>query len=1769
MNIPVRTLTRLATLVAALSLGSSAPAQTFWTGVNNVSATTNWSDTLNWSTFASPGGTDVVFTNTGVATLGTINNVVDTSTSLASLTYANTNGSHTTLIAPGVTLDISGLSGPNGSALFAGAPVTTDVPAFTNVITGAGAALTINSSFANLIVRQGPNGGAVGNRVTLDLSGVDTFNATVGRVLLSGNSPATQNRSTGRLILAKTNVITASGTSPALVVGESTSNNGGGSTVVLGQTNALFVNNIAIGRTKENGSSIRFNTAFANSTALIRGADGVSALGSWTMGDGAADSGTTTCNGTSDFSGGTVDALVTTMQVGRGSSGGTGGNQSVGTFTFSGGTVEVATLQIGLQGGSNAKGGSGTMNVNGGLLRVTSALELGRTVGGVGYNLTVARLNINGGTVETPAITASYSGLISTNNNIAMTNGTLIVADLAGPGITSFTMSNSVLTVKALASGATVIVTNHAQGGTTNRINITEVPVIAAYPAQFPIIKYSGALGGTFNTGLGTLPASSPAFSGYISNNTANSSIDLVITGGPVPARQISWSGATDSNWDTTTANWRFSGSPTTYNQEDFVRFDDSATGTPTVNLTAAMQPSSVTVSNQGKTYGLTGSGTLSGVTGITKDGAGTLYITNSGINDYTGGLNLIAGTVRVGDGGFSGNLGTGNIANNGTLIFNRGDAVTVADVISGAGTVTKQGAGVLTLSGGNSYTGATLVQAGTLSTLNNTALGATNGTTTVSSGASLDVNARNLGAEIVNVSGVGDGGAGAIVNSGAQSLNALRYVTLLGNTTFGGAGRWDIRAAPSTGDPSLAALSTGGNAYSLTKIGFNQISIVGATVDPALGNVDVQQGTLSLETAVTGLGNPANSLTVAAGATMQLFNLTNQLNKVILLSSDSFTPSLVNASGANTILGPITLVNDAVFNVNGTSLNVAGNLTGGLLTKQGSGNLIVSGTATHAGTVANVGTFTVNGTHSGGVTNTSTFTVFGGAGNVTGFSDLAGFLLPGSTNAIGTLTLSGLVLQGGAIPVFDLGPTATVGGIANDLVVVNGNLTVNGNTIEIKPVGLLQLGVPYRLFNYTGSLIENAPLNVASVNGYNFTVSTATPGQINIVASGGPPVWNGGSLTVNNWSDPANWNGVTIQPNDTLYFAGGSRLNNINDTAADTTYTDLVFSTGAGAFTLNGNSVILAGSIVNSSENSQRVNLPITVNTSGRVLSGDTAPLIIGGGLTNAAVGFSTLRFDGTGTLTNLIGDIGGGTNVIAMNDTNGNWTLVDNAANAPITVPWAFAISNGTFNFGSGASAPVFTSTTVNGQPTDNQLGSVSGADATFNMVAGTLTTTARFNTATGLNSTSTVNQVGGTWNLGNQFQGANGGNAGQLSVVNVSGGTLNIGTAAAPNSQLYLASRGNGVLNVSGGTLNCGILDLARNAAGNTVSCNGTVNLNGGTLAVQRVGTATANAQTGVTFAPSATFNFNGGTLKARQNQGAFLQGSTIAPIIPIAAIVKSGGAVFDTDGFNVTVSEVLQHDSTLGGTPDGGLTKNGAGALTLSAANTYTGPTAVNGGSLLINGSVLGAVTAASGGTVGGNGNLGSTLAVSAGGTVSPGLSVGILTATNNVTLGGTTFMEIHQALATNDLLRSISGSITYGGTLTATNLGGLLTNGNSFKLFNAGSYLGSFSTLQLPGLGSGQSWNISQLNVSGTISVVGNPAPPSIASVVASGGNLLISGGGGVTNGTYQLLTSTNVTLPVASWTVLGNGQFDGNGDFATQVAIDPGTPQRYFRVRMP
>jgi autotransporter-associated beta strand protein len=712
------------------------------------------------------------------------------------------------------------------------------------------------------------------------------------------------------------------------------------------------------------------------------------------------------------------------------------------------------------------------------------------------------------------------------------------------------------------------------------------------------------------------------------------------------------------------------------------------------------------------------------------------------------------------------------------------------------------------------------------------------------------------------------------------------------------------------------------------------------------------------------------------------------------------------------------------------------------------------------------------------------------------------------------------------------------------------GNSTLNVTTAASTPAG-----------NYT--------LTIFATNG---AVTASTTVSLTVV--GATPVWTGGSSSDSYWSDATNWGGIAIAPGNPLIFSGSNRPNNTNDTASATAYSNIVFSAGTAAFVLKGNPITLNGNITNNSANPQTVGLGLNFSNS-LVFNGASNTLIISGGLTNrfGASGSTTLTLAGTGQLVNQFASptSPGGTNALLLSDVAANWTLLDNASSTAIAVPWVFQVNNGTFNFGAAGSAPVLNTSTANGTPSDNQIGAVSGANATFNMINGTLTTSARFDTATSANSTGTINQTGGTLNIGNQFQGANGSNPGEVSIVYVQGGTLNVGGGSGV---IYVASRGTGTLTVGGsGIVNCGKLDISRNANGNAISSVGTVNLDGGTLMVTSVTNASANQQTG--GSPSATFNFNGGTLMAKAGAAAgFFHGSTVAPITPIAAIVKIGGAVIDDGGNAISILEPLQHDSSLGSTADGGLTKLNTGTLTLPTVSTYNGDTLVSAGTLALTGSGSigngGTVTVAAGAaldasgrsdgmlaiaagqTLTGNGTVKGNVIVSNSATLAPGGALTTLKFNNNLTLnaGSVTVMEVSKSPTTNDVAQVV-GNLVYSGTLVITNIGaGAFSAGDSFKLFNASGYSGAFTNVVpvIPAVN--LAWDTSTLTNDGTLRVVSAPtSPPQIGSMAVNGTSVIVSGSNGVPNWTYYVLTATNPALPLSQWTPVATNNFDVGGNF--------------------
>ena len=86
--------------------------------------------------------------------------------------------------------------------------------------------------------------------------------------------------------------------------------------------------------------------------------------------------------------------------------------------------------------------------------------------------------------------------------------------------------------------------------------------------------------------------------------------------------------------------------------------------------------------------------------------------------------------------------------------------------------------------------------------------------------------------------------------------------------------------------------------------------------------------------------------------------------------------------------------------------------------------------------------------------------------------------------------------------------------------------------------------------------------------------------------------------------------------------------------------------------------------------------------------------------------------------------------------------------------------------------------------------------------------------------------------------------------------------------------------------------------------------------------------------------------------------------------------------------------------------------------------------------------------------------------------------------------------------------------------------------------------------------------------SGSITVIGNPVP-GLGGVTQAGTNLFMNVTNGAPGGTWKLLTSTNVILPVASWNTNSSGVFDGLGNVAVTNGINFTEPQRFYRIKVP
>ncbi|MEI6075784.1 MAG: autotransporter-associated beta strand repeat-containing protein [Verrucomicrobiota bacterium] len=245
----------------------------------------------------------------------------------------------------------------------------------------------------------------------------------------------------------------------------------------------------------------------------------------------------------------------------------------------------------------------------------------------------------------------------------------------------------------------------------------------------------------------------------------------------------------------------------------------------------------------------------------------------------------------------------------------------------------------------------------------------------------------------------------------------------------------------------------------------------------------------------------------------------------------------------------------------------------------------------------------------------------------------------------------------------------------------------------------------------------------------------------------------------------------------------------------------------------------------------------------------------------------------------------------------------------------------------------------------------------------------------------------------------------------------------------------------------------------------------------------------------------------------------------------------------------------------------LVKTGNSTQVLSGKNNYHGTTTISNGTLIVNGTLGTNAVAVRNGTLTGNGKLSGPLMVYNSGTLAIGSNnIGTLTISNSVTLGGALLVKLNKSQWTNDALSGLT-SLTCGGSLTVTNLGGTLTAGDRFKLYQAMNVQGLFAATNLPALAPGLGWNLDA--ASGWLSVVQaiSLIPPSVGWNL-NGSNLSLSWP--TDHVGWRLLVQTNqfangISLNPYDWdTVPGSTQ---TNQFI--LPIDPTRAQEFYRLVFP
>ncbi len=1217
-----------------------------------------------------------------------------------------------------------------------------------------------------------------------------------------------------------------------------------------------------------------------------------------------------------------------------------------------------------------------------------------------------------------------------------------------------------------------------ANGVTT--INLANVSGMGV--GSFPLIKYLSRTGnGSFV--LGSVPSTITA---VIVTNASGKSIDLSV----LTAQVTKWTGSlTNNNWDVSlTKNWVYGASPVTYTDGIQVNFDDTAV-TNNINVTTGVYPSGMLV-NSTKNYLFAGAGSLNNAT-LTKNGSGTLAVATA--NNFLGGTVISGGTLQLGTNGATGDLGSANIDDEATLSFVRSDNLSFGNIISGAGVVAQNNTNTVTITAANTYTGGTVVNSGVVKMGGTAVLGAPAAGTplvTVNSGGALDFAGNTPSVtNAVAISGTGNGVAnqGALFSSAGWTYlggteSGVNALILNGDATIGDNSAWIV-----VGKNGVNGIQ--GNNHNLVKVGSDTLAME-APASSALASITVANGGLLLYNHLNWFGSTAtlilsNNASVDSWDSASWTGITVPNNIIIGAGGgriqDDHGPYYGQAdqdtyNGSVTLNGNLTInctvyykgSPNNVLTLGKVTLNGAISGTGAIFNTGATNPVVLNGANTYTGpTVVSAGNLSLSSIQQGGGVYTNKDVAVLDVPTQTGYATL-----PMATLALGSVNGSTLSLIRMTLFTTTNAPiTAT-------------NLVLTGtNTVLLTGLAFANAG-DYPLIKYgtlTGSL-ANLALGAPGARGIpGYLTNNVANSSIDLVVPGGTPEFWTGSVSTNWDLATLNWttNGVATayQPGDFVTFN-------------DTTVTNVYLATN-----------VSSGLIIINNTNSYYTFTGSNINGTTALLKEGTGTLLLTNGANTFTGGANivggTVKLGAAGSLGSTVNVSGNGAldfnyqspTALAITISgagfNGLGTVVANYTNA--------AAANGPASVTLAGSATIGGTNRWDIRNGANQLNSPS-TNYTLTKVGAGYVGLVGTTVSTNLGNIVIMNGI-----LSYQTSTAGLGNPSN-SIIIGNGGKLSFYQASVPLNKNIICSNGAVIQTESG------------SGGQNTII--GTINILPTATVNMNFGSGVLNIASPLNI-PSGTTVANNGNYYGTINYSNVISGSGSFNIQYQTYVNLAASNTFTG---TITVPQCNAGNGGLGTR----LSLLGNGSITKASQIYMQGVSASQAyaGFIDVNSRVDATLTLGTNQTLrGDNGSFirGNVVAAPGSGIMPGGISTNYqyMCISNSLTFqaGSTNFMDIYKSgtLITNDLIL-VTGNLTNNGAVLQIGTNGALTAlaaGDTFKLFNAATYVGSFATIT-PSPGPGLIWDASQLAVNGTLSVKAISISPA-TTTIAYGNNATLTG----------------------------------------------------------